>query len=162
MIGHVEVLDVGKAEHHWKQSGLDFSELFHRPDVPHAIRHCQSQTLASELERVLDQKLLRAAVPALERGERIEIAMPIHNTDRTLGAILGSEVSRRYGEQGLPEDTIWMSSRAAQARASARSARAASRSRSRATPTTTPARACAARRSSCACRRARPSIPRRT
>jgi glutamate synthase (NADPH) large chain len=108
MIGHVEVLDVGKAQHHWKQSGLDFSELFHRPDVPHAIRHCQSQTLASELERVLDQRLLRAAAPALERGERVEIAMPIHNTDRTLGAILGSEVSRRYGEQGLPEDTIWM------------------------------------------------------
>src|SRR5439155_1530628 len=52
--------------------------------------------------------LLRQAKPALERGERVEIAMPIRNTDRTLGAILGSEVSRRYGEQGLPEDTISM------------------------------------------------------
>jgi glutamate synthase (ferredoxin) len=108
MIGHVELLDVGKAEHHWKQAGLDFSELFYRPDVPHAIHHVQSQTLASELESVLDQKLLRLAAPALERGERVEITMPIHNTDRTLGAILGSEVSRRHGEQGLPEDTIWM------------------------------------------------------
>jgi glutamate synthase domain-containing protein 3 len=108
MVGHVEMLDVGKAEHHWKQAGLDFSELFHRPDVPHAIRHCESQTLADELEQVLDQKLLRMARPALERGERVEITMPIHNTDRTLGAILGSEVSRKYGEQGLPEDTIWL------------------------------------------------------
>jgi glutamate synthase domain-containing protein 2/glutamate synthase domain-containing protein 1/glutamate synthase domain-containing protein 3 len=108
MIGRVEVLDVGKAEHHWKQAGLDFSELFHRPDVPHAIRHCQSQALAGELESVLDQKLLLLAKPALERGERVEIAMSIRNTDRTLGAILGSEVSRRYGEQGLPDDTISM------------------------------------------------------
>ncbi len=108
MIGHVEHLDVARAEHHWKRSGLDFSELFHRPDVPHAIRQCESQTLAGELEKVLDQKLLRMAAPALERGERVEIAMPIHNTDRTLGAILGSEVSLKYGEEGLPEDTIWL------------------------------------------------------
>ena len=108
MIGHAEVLDVGKVEHHWKQAGLDFSALFHRPDVPHAIRHVQNQSLASELESVLDQKLLKMAAPALERGERVEIRLPIRNTDRTLGAILGSEVSRKYGEQGLPEDTIWM------------------------------------------------------
>ncbi len=108
MIGHVEVLDVAKAEHHWKQVGLDFSELFHRPEVPYAIHHCQNQTLVHELEQVLDQKLLRMARPALERGERVEITMRIHNTDRTLGTILGSEVSRRYGEKGLPEDTIWI------------------------------------------------------
>ncbi len=108
MIGHAEVLDVVRAEQHWKQRGLDFSELFHRPDVPYAIHQCESQTLANELEQVLDQKLLRLAAPALERGERVEIEMPIHNTDRTVGTILGSEVSLKYGEQGLPEDTIWM------------------------------------------------------
>ena len=108
MIGHVEVLDVARAENHWKQRGLDFSELFYRPYVSHPIYQCESQTLANELEQVLDQKLLRLAAPALQRGERVEIELPIHNTDRTVGTILGSEVSLKYGEAGLPEDTIWM------------------------------------------------------
>jgi glutamate synthase (ferredoxin) len=108
MIGHTETLDVARADHHWKQRGLDFSELFHRPDVPHAIRQNESQTLAQELEQVLDQKLLRLAAPALERGDPVSIEMPICNTDRTVGTILGSEVSLKYGEEGLPEDTITM------------------------------------------------------
>nr|AFD03230.1 glutamate synthase (NADH) large subunit [uncultured bacterium W4-39b] len=106
MIGQVEMLDVGKAEGHWKQQGLDFSELFHRPDVPHAIRQCQSQTLARDLENVLDQKLLRMASPALEKREKVEIEVLIGNTDRTVGTILGSEVSLKYGAEGLPEDSI--------------------------------------------------------
>jgi len=106
MIGHVETLDVGVAESHWKQRGLDFSDLFHRPDVPHPIHQCESQSLADELESVLDQKLLRMAAPALQRGEKVEIELPVMNTDRTVGTILGSEVSLKYGEEGLPEDTI--------------------------------------------------------
>jgi len=55
---------------------------------------------------VLDARLLELAAPALERGEPVEIDLPIHNTDRTVGTILGSEVSLAYGEQGLPDDTI--------------------------------------------------------
>jgi glutamate synthase domain-containing protein 2/glutamate synthase domain-containing protein 3 len=106
MTGQVDVLDVARAEHHWKQRGLDFSALFHRPDVPHPIRQCESQTLAQELEQVLDLKLLRLAAPAIERGEPVVIEMPIANTDRTVGTILGSEVSLKYGEEGLPDDTI--------------------------------------------------------
>jgi glutamate synthase (NADPH/NADH) large chain len=106
MIGRVDRLEVGSAVDHWKARGLDFSDLLHKPDVPHAIRHCQKQPLQEELERVLDVKLLDLATPALERGERVKIELPIRNTDRTAGAILGSEVSRRHGEQGLPEDTI--------------------------------------------------------
>ena len=106
MIGHSEVLDVRKALNHWKQKGLDFSAILHRPDVPHAIHNRESQSLATELEQVLDQKLLRLAAPAIERGERVEIEMPICNTDRTVGTILGSEVSLKYGEAGLPDDTI--------------------------------------------------------
>ncbi len=106
MTGQVDVLDVARAEHHWKQRGLDFSALFHKPDVPHPIRQCESQTLAQELEQVLDLKLLRLADPAIERKEPVVIDMPIANTDRTVGTILGSEVSLKYGEEGLPEDTI--------------------------------------------------------
>ncbi|MCP5057613.1 MAG: glutamate synthase large subunit [bacterium] len=106
MIGHVEVLDVEKVANHWKQDGLDFSELFHAPDVPHSIVNDTAQTLEEELEEVLDIELLRRAEPALARGEKVEIELPIRNTNRTAGTILGSEVSRKYGEAGLPEDTI--------------------------------------------------------
>jgi glutamate synthase domain-containing protein 2/glutamate synthase domain-containing protein 1/glutamate synthase domain-containing protein 3 len=108
MVGRVDRLEADAAVSHWKARGLDFSQLLHRPEVPHAIHNDRGQTLAQELEGVLDMKLLELAAPALERGEQVEIELPIRNTDRTLGTILGSEVSRRYGEEGLPEDTIVM------------------------------------------------------
>jgi len=106
MIGQADRLEVDAAVQHWKARGLDFAEIFHKPDVPHAIRNCEKQPLAGELERVLDVRLLELAAPALERGEKVEIALPIRNTDRTVGTILGSEVSLAYGPDGLPEDTI--------------------------------------------------------
>jgi glutamate synthase domain-containing protein 2/glutamate synthase domain-containing protein 3 len=104
MIGRVDRLEANPAIRHWKAQGLDFGELLHKPDVPHAIRHCESQDHG--LEVVLDMKLLELAQPALEGGRPVEIDLPIHNTDRTVGTILGSEVSRAHGEAGLPEDTI--------------------------------------------------------
>jgi glutamate synthase domain-containing protein 2/glutamate synthase domain-containing protein 3 len=104
MVGQVDRLYVDPALQHWKAKGLDFSELLHKPDVPFAIRHCEQQDHG--LEAVLDQKLLAVAAPALERGEPVEAQLPIHNTDRTVGTILGSEVSRIHGEAGLPDDTI--------------------------------------------------------
>jgi glutamate synthase domain-containing protein 2/glutamate synthase domain-containing protein 1/glutamate synthase domain-containing protein 3 len=106
MIGQVQCLDADKALNHWKQKGLDFSGILFKPDVPHALYNCEKQRLEEELLGVLDMQLLERAQPALERGERVVIDQAIRNTDRTLGAILGSEVSRRYGEEGLPEDTI--------------------------------------------------------
>ncbi len=106
MIGRVEFLDVDKAVNHWKQRGLDFSEILYRPELPHAIYNTGRQSLVQELERVTDVELLRLARPALERGEKVLIERDIRNTERTLGTILGSEVSLRYGEQGLPDDTI--------------------------------------------------------
>jgi glutamate synthase domain-containing protein 2/glutamate synthase domain-containing protein 3 len=106
MIGHVEKLDCGGALSHWKAKGLDFSELLYKVDAPHAIRHVQKQTLEEELRSVLDMKLLALAAPALERAEPVSIELPIRNTDRTVGAILGSDVSRKYGQEGLPDDTI--------------------------------------------------------
>jgi glutamate synthase (ferredoxin) len=104
MIGQVDRLDAAPAVGHWKARGLDFSELLHKPDVPFAIYNCESQDYG--LDEVLDTQLLELAKPALERGERVRIELPIRNTDRTVGTILGSEVSRKYGEAGLPPDTI--------------------------------------------------------
>ncbi len=106
MIGQVDVLDVSKAQGHWKQEGLDFSALFHKPDVPHSVYNDAGQSLADDLESVLDMQLLVDAPPALARGEAVETRKKTRNTDRTVGTILGSEVSRKYGEAGLPDDTI--------------------------------------------------------
>ena len=106
LIGRADLLEVDNAASHWKRKGLDFSELFQRPDVPHAIFNDQSQSLAAELEDVADMELLELAAPALERAEKVVIEREIRNIDRTLGTILGSEVSLRHGEQGLPEGTI--------------------------------------------------------
>jgi glutamate synthase domain-containing protein 2/glutamate synthase domain-containing protein 1/glutamate synthase domain-containing protein 3 len=106
MIGRVDRLTADTAVSHWKAKGLDLSGLLHKPDVPHAIRHCEKQRLEGELESVLDVKLLELARPALERGEKVEVDLPIRNVNRTVGTILGSELSRKWGAEGLPEDTI--------------------------------------------------------
>ena len=106
MIGRVDLLEARAAAQHWKHAGLDLSALLHRPDCDHAIYNCEGQTLAADLEDVLDMELLELAAPALERGEAVEIEHPVRNTDRSVGTILGSEVSRAHGEEGLPDDTI--------------------------------------------------------
>jgi glutamate synthase (ferredoxin) len=106
MIGQVDRLEVDSALDHWKAKGLDFSDILYKPDSPNAAYHCEKQVLGKELESVLDVKLLEMAAPALERGEPVQIETPIRNVDRTVGTILGSEVSLRHGADGLPEDTI--------------------------------------------------------
>jgi glutamate synthase domain-containing protein 3 len=104
LIGRSDCLAADGASEHWKARGLDFSELLYRPDVPFDARHTKKQDHG--LEQALDMKLLELARPALERGERVELELPIRNVNRTVGTILGSEVSRKYGLEGLPEDTI--------------------------------------------------------
>ncbi len=106
IIGRTDLLDVRKAVDHWKAQGLDFSAILYRPEVgPEVATRCVREQ-DHGLEKALDQKLLELAAPALERGEKITIEMPIRNVNRTVGTILGSEVTRRYGFSGLPDDTI--------------------------------------------------------
>jgi glutamate synthase (ferredoxin) len=104
MIGQVQRLETRRSINHWKASGLDLSDLLYKPDLPHDLHHTGKQDHG--LERSLDMKLLELARPALERGEHVEIELPIKNTNRTVGTILGSEISRRYGLAGLPDGTI--------------------------------------------------------
>jgi len=106
MIGRSDLLDMKQAIGHFKAMGLDFSNIFYRPPVgPEvAVRRVIAQDHG--LDKALDQELLPLAAPALERGETVEIAMPIRNVNRTVGTILGSELTRRYGGAGLPDDTI--------------------------------------------------------
>jgi glutamate synthase (NADPH/NADH) large chain len=105
-IGHVEVLDTRKAIEHWKAAGLDLAPILHSPDVPaDAPRTC---TTAQDhgLSAALDNELIRLASGAIERGEAVRIELPVRNVNRTVGTMLGAEVTRRHRGAGLPDDTI--------------------------------------------------------
>jgi len=107
MIGRVDRIDVAPAVEHWKARGLDFSAILHRPAVgPEvAVRRVVAQDHG--LDRSLDMTtLLPLCRPALVRGEPVDIRLPIQNVNRTVGTILGSEITTRYGADGLPDDTI--------------------------------------------------------
>jgi glutamate synthase (ferredoxin) len=107
MIGRVDRLDVAPAVDHWKARGLDFSAILYRPPVGPdvAVRKVVEQDHG--LDRSLDETtLLPLCGPALERQEPVDIRLPIRNVNRTVGTILGSEITRRYGAEGLRDDTI--------------------------------------------------------
>jgi glutamate synthase (NADPH/NADH) large chain len=91
---------------HWKAKGLDFAKIFYQPPVPASEprRQCESQDHG--LARALDHQLIELAKPAIERGEKVRIEMPIINVNRTCGTMLSGEVAKRYGHAGLPDDTI--------------------------------------------------------
>ncbi|MEO1267788.1 MAG: glutamate synthase large subunit, partial [Myxococcota bacterium] len=104
MIGRVDKLDPYHALDHWKAKGVSLGELLHLPDVPHAIRGSVRQEHG--LEQALDHLLIEKAQPALKDGTPVAFEMPLRNVHRTVGTMLGAQVSRRYGEEGLPDDTI--------------------------------------------------------
>ena len=108
VIGRVDLLESNPEIRPWKlETGLDFAAILYKPEPPFPgapIRRVTGQDHG--LERALDQQLLPLCAPALERGERVEFDMPIRNINRTVGTILGHELSKRWGEEGLPDDTI--------------------------------------------------------
>ena len=106
MVGRVDLLEGKQAVEHWKARGLDFGHLLHKPRVPSGIGTYHQEDQKHGLEHALDHKLIELAMPALERQEPVEISHHIHNDHRTVGAMLSYEVAMRYGEQGLPPDTI--------------------------------------------------------
>ncbi|MCU1265460.1 MAG: Glutamate synthase (ferredoxin) [Acidobacteria bacterium] len=107
MIGHTECLEKRNAIAHWKVRGLDLSQILYQPDVPATVgRYCQIPQ-DHKLEESLDHTtLLELCRPALEMKLRISAAVPIRNVNRAVGTMVGSEVTRRYGPEGLPDDTI--------------------------------------------------------
>ena len=106
MIGQMQMLDRRQLIAHAKATGLDFSKLFTKPDVPAsvAIFNCERQD--HKIRDVLDRKLIAQSQAALERRAPVRTAFPIKNTDRTVGAMLSGEVAKRYGHEGLTPDTI--------------------------------------------------------
>ncbi|MEC9367271.1 MAG: glutamate synthase large subunit, partial [Pseudomonadota bacterium] len=109
MIGCSEWLDKKAAIDHWKAKGIDFSRVFHKPEVPTDVAVSNTESQVHHIHDILDRQLIDKAKPALEERKPVRIEMPIRNTDRTTGAMLSGEVARRYGHAGLPEDTIVVS-----------------------------------------------------
>jgi glutamate synthase (ferredoxin) len=107
MVGHTDRLEMNKAIAHYKARGLDFTPVFYQPPVPSSVgRHCSIQQ-EHRLDQALDRTtLLPLCRPALEHGTPVSATLPIRNTNRVVGTIVGSELTRRYGSQGLPDDTI--------------------------------------------------------
>jgi glutamate synthase (NADPH) large chain len=106
IVGRSDLLEQRRDVTHWKAQTLDLSKLLHRPDVPAGVSIRHSEAQKHPIDDVLDRRLIVEAMPALERGRRIEISTSITNVDRTAGAMLSGEVAKRYGHEGLPEDTI--------------------------------------------------------
>src|SRR5580704_10453126 len=107
MVGRTDKLEARHAVEHWKARGLDFSKILYQPNVPDSVgRYCQIPQ-DHALEKALDNThLLKLCEPALERREKVEATLEIKNVNRVVGTILGSEITRRHGVEGLPEDTI--------------------------------------------------------
>ena len=105
-VGHAELLDKRRAVDHWKAAGLDLSPIFHVPDMaPRGLR--LQQTLQDHgLEKALDNTLIQLAEGSLSSGDRVRLELPVRNVNRTVGTMLGSELTRRWGGEGLPDDTI--------------------------------------------------------
>ena len=106
MIGRVDRLNFRKAVDHWKARGLDYSEILHVPNVPAGAPRRRMQAQDHGLAQALDNALIAASQPALEHGTPVSLSFPIRNVNRTVGTMLGYEVTKRYGGQGLPDDTI--------------------------------------------------------
>jgi glutamate synthase (ferredoxin) len=107
MIGRSDLLDVNQALAHYKAKGLDFSKVLHRPDVGPEVAVRRMIEQDHGIDQSLDvTKLVPACAAAIERGLPVELELPIRNVHRAVGTILGSEVTRRHGGEGLPDDTI--------------------------------------------------------
>ena len=106
MIGRADLLNMRAARDHWKAHGIDLANLIHRPEVGPEIATHKCEEMHHPIENQLDHQLIERAGPALERRAPVQIEMPIRNIHRTFGAMLSGEIAKRYGHEGLPEDTI--------------------------------------------------------
>jgi glutamate synthase (NADPH/NADH) large chain len=105
-VGHAEVLDVGRAVHHWKADGLDLSPILHVPELPEGASLHNTTTQDHSLEAALDNELIALSADALENGAPVRAQLDIRNVNRTVGTMLGHELTKRYRGEGLPENTI--------------------------------------------------------
>lgn len=106
MVGRVDMLEINQAIGHYKAQGLDLSPILYQPEVEPEVKRYYSEKQDHGLEKALDNSLIEECYPALENARPVELEMEIRNSHRSVGAMLGGEISRRYGAAGLPTDTI--------------------------------------------------------
>jgi glutamate synthase (NADPH/NADH) large chain len=105
-IGQVEILDVENAISHWKADGLDLSPILYAPPLPEGTPRRQTTFQDHDLEAVLDRELIEKSIASLEGNGETIIDSPVNNTDRSVGTLLGYELTKRHGGKGLPDETI--------------------------------------------------------
>ena len=105
-VGHAEVLDTRRAIEHWKASGLDLAPVLYVPDLPAGTPMTRQIDQDHGLEKALDNTLLQLCEGALADGTPVRLELPVRNVNRTVGTMLGAELTRRHGGEGLPEGTI--------------------------------------------------------
>jgi glutamate synthase (NADPH/NADH) large chain len=105
-IGHAEVLDIQRAVDHWKADGIDLTPILHVPALPEGAALHRTTNQDHGLDKALDNELIRICAPALETGEPVRAQLPIRNVNRTVGTMLGHEITKRYKAEGLPDGTI--------------------------------------------------------
>ncbi|BDB55552.1 glutamate synthase subunit alpha [Flavobacterium ammoniigenes] len=106
MVGQSQKLNVNKAIDHYKANGLDLSAILYKPEKANVVPNHNTTSQDHALENVLDFDIIKAAIPSIYRKEKTRVTFNIKNTDRSVGAILSNEISKIYGAQGLPDDTI--------------------------------------------------------
>lgn len=106
MIGRVDLLDVNPAVLHYKAQGIDLGGIFHRPLMAQYVPNRRVRNQDHGLDRLLDNKLIELSRNALEEKKKVSIVLPINNRDRSTGTMLGSQISRLHGKDGLPDGTI--------------------------------------------------------
>ena len=106
MVGQVQKLDRKKALAHYKAAGIDLSPILHKVDVPIGTKFYNTNKQQHDIENSIEFEILEQAHPALFRKEKISLDFPIHNTDRAVGAIISNEISKIYGAEGLPTNTL--------------------------------------------------------
>ena len=106
MVGQVQKLDRKKALDHYKAAGIDLTPILYQIDVPKGTKFYNTQKQVHDVHKSIEFEILEKANPALFRKEKISLDFPIHNTDRAIGAIMSNEISKVYGAEGLPINTI--------------------------------------------------------
>ncbi len=106
MIGRSDRLEMRPALDHWKARGLDFTRIFHMVPARPGVARYNSETQDHGLDKALDHVLIAKARPAIERRQPVRIETPIRNVNRTVGTMLSNAIAKRYGHEGLPDDTI--------------------------------------------------------
>ncbi|MHA6795887.1 glutamate synthase large subunit [Pseudonocardia bannensis] len=105
-VGHAEVLDTDAAVQHWKTEGLDLRPIFQMPELPKGSTRHRSTSQDHGLDKALDNTMIQLAEGALSSGDKVRLDLPVRNVNRTVGTMLGYELTKRWGGEGLPDDTI--------------------------------------------------------